>query len=94
MATYYAKLTLMISIGGIIVGLLFLAFGISCVKWNYTIANNLREFDFLSTMGGGDIYNGVKIFGVICILLGFTIALGLWQGLLSIVSEPFGQLIK
>jgi hypothetical protein len=84
----------MISIGGILFGLFFIAFGISCVKWNYVVANNLREFDFLATMGGGDIYNGVKVFGIICILLGLTIGLGLWQGLLSIISEPFGGLIQ
>ncbi len=84
----------MISIGGILLGLFFIAFGISCVKWNYTIANNLRQFDFLATMGGGDVYNGTKLLGIICILLGFTIALGLWQALLGIVSVPFTQLIQ
>jgi hypothetical protein len=83
----------MISIGGILFGLFFVAFGVSCIRWNYVVANNLRELDFLSTIGGGDIYNGVKMLGIICILLGLTIGFGLWQGLLSIISEPFGHLL-
>jgi hypothetical protein len=83
----------MISLGGILFGLFFVAFGVSCIRWNYTVANNLRQFDFISSMGGGDIYNGVKVLGIICILFGFTIGLGLWQGLLSLVSEPFTHLI-
>ncbi len=84
----------MISIGGIVFGLLFVAFGASCVKWNYVVANNLRAFDFISTVGGGDIYNGTKVLGIVCILFGFTIGLGLWQGLLSLISTPFLDLIK
>lgn len=84
----------MITIGGIFFGLFFVVFGVSCIKWNYIVANNLREFQFLSTIGGGDIYNGVKVLGIVSIFFGFTVALGLWQGLLSIVTEPFSHLVK
>jgi hypothetical protein len=79
----------MISIGGILFGLLFIVFGVSCVKWNYRVANSLRELTFLSTLGGGDIYNGVKLLGIVSILFGLTIAFGLWQGLLGLVTDPF-----
>ncbi len=82
------------SVGGVIFGLLFIGFGIACVRWNYTIANNLREFNFLSTMGGGDVYNGTKVLGIICILFGFTIALGIWQALLGIITGSYVNLIK
>ena len=81
-------------LGQILFGALFIAFGVACVKWNYVIANNLREFDFIATMGGGDVYNGTKVIGVLCILLGFTIALGLWQALLGIVVSPYLNLTK
>jgi len=83
----------MITIWGVLFGLFFIAFGVSCIRWNYRVANNLRMFDFISTMGGGDIYNGTKVLGIVCILFGFTVGLGLWQGLLSLITTPFLDLI-
>ena len=75
----------------ILFGILFIAFGIACVKWNYKVADMLREFDSLSKFG--DVYSSTKVLGVLCILLGITIALGLWQGLLGwFFSIFFGQL--
>jgi uncharacterized membrane protein YkgB len=82
------------SLAGVIFGLLFVAFGVACVKWNYTVANNLREFDFISTIGGGDVYNGTKVLGVLCILFGFTIMLGIWQMLLGMLTGSYVGLIK
>ena len=82
------------SIGGVLFGLLFVAFGIACVKWNYTVANNLREFQFISTMGGGDVYTGTKFLGVICVIFGITIILGIWQLILGMVIGSYGGLIK
>ena len=82
------------SIDGVFFGLLFVAFGVACVKWNYTVANNLREFQFISTMGGGDVYNGTKVLGILCIFLGFTIALGIWQMLLGALTGSFVGLVK
>ena len=70
-------------IGQIFFGLLLVAFGVSCVRWNYKVANTLSELDFLAKIGGGDVYNGTKVLGIVSILLGITVGLGLWQGLLS-----------
>ena len=79
-------------IGQIFFGLLLIAFGVACVRWNYKVADALRDFDSLAKIGGGDVYNGTKVLGVISILLGFTIALGLWQGIVNMVlGTLFGQ---
>jgi ABC-type microcin C transport system permease subunit YejB len=80
-------------IAQIFFGLFLVAFGIACVRWNTKIADALRDFDSLAKIGGGDVYNGTKVLGVISILLGITITLGLWQGLLSwIMGIFFGQI--
>ena len=80
-------------IGQIFFGLLLVAFGVACVKYNYKIADALRDFDSLAKIGGGDVYNGTKVLGVISILLGITVGLGLWQGIVTwIMSMFFGQL--
>ena len=80
-------------IGQIFFGLFLVAFGVACVKYNYKIADALRDFDSLAKIGGGDVYNGTKVLGIISILLGITVGLGLWQGLLSwILGIFFGQI--
>jgi ABC-type microcin C transport system permease subunit YejB len=80
-------------IAQIFFGLFLVAFGIACVRWNSKIADALRDFDSLAKIGGGDVYNGTKVLGVISILLGITITLGLWQGLVAwIMGIFFGQI--
>ena len=76
-------------IGQIFFGLLFVAFGVSCIRWNYKIADALRDFDSLAKIGGGDVYNGTKVLGIISVLLGFTIAFGLWQSIVNMVLGAF-----
>ena len=76
----------------ILFGIIFLAFGVSCVRWNYTVANNLREFGFIEKMGGGDVYNGTKLLGIICIFLGFATMFGLFNlAVGSFDSRNFGD---
>ena len=78
---------------GIFFGILLIAFGISTVRWNYIVANNLREFRFLSTIGGGDIYTGTKFFGIICIFIGLTLVFGLWQAVVNWMLSSYSGLL-
>ena len=71
-----------------IIGVALIAFGVSAIRWNYTVANNLRELGFVEKLGGGDIYNGTKVLAIICIFLGFAIAFGLFNLAVGTLSPP------
>jgi len=71
----------------ILFGSLLIIFGVCCIRWNYKVADMLRDFDSLARFG--DIYSGTKLLGVISILIGLTIVFGFWQGIVTLVLSTF-----
>ncbi len=78
----------------VLVGALLVGFGLACVAKNYVVTNNLKEFRFIYTLGGGNEYTGVKFLGIICIFIGFTVIFGIWGAVLNFLFSGYTGLLK
>jgi hypothetical protein len=79
----------MITLKGIIFGILAIIFGILGLKYNYQIVNFTGRQDWIEDkLGGGTTFVAYKLFAILLVLVGILAATGLINPLLNGILSP------
>ena len=83
------------SIGGVLIGILLVALGLATLKFNRSVATTLGTPNFLlKYFGPGREYGFYILLSFLLIFLGFFVMFGLFGIITDLVFKPFRGLIK